>query len=307
MTLVMQRQITKERQMQKITPFLWFDNQAEEAARFYTSLFDESKIVDTARYGEAGPGPEGTVMTVTFQLAGQEFTALNGGPVFTFSPATSLFVNCETQREIEGLWKRLRPGGMALMELDQYPFSPQFGWVQDRFGLSWQLNLSGRGQKIVPFLTYVSDEGGKAEQAMKDYTSLFPNSGITRIARRGAGEDGFEGTVKHATFTLDGQEFMAMDTTSEHEFTFNPALSLYVNCETQEEVDSLWERLSEGGEKGQCGWLEDRYGVSWQIVPTVLGQLLRDRGREKATRVTKAMLQMTKLDINALQKAYKGE
>jgi predicted 3-demethylubiquinone-9 3-methyltransferase (glyoxalase superfamily) len=296
--------MTKERQMQKITPFLWFDTQAEEAAKLYTSIFDDSRIVDTARYGEAGPGPEGTVITVTFQLAGQEFMALNGGPEFTFSPALSFIVNCETQQEIQRLWQNLRRDGIVFMELDKYPFSPQFGWVQDRFGISWQLNLAARKQKIVPFLTYVGDRDGRAEQAMNDYVSLFENSAITRIERYDAEENGYEGTVKHATFTLDGQEFMAMDTTREHDFTFTEALSLFVNCETQAEVDKLWQALSKGGEPGNCGWLKDRYGVSWQIVPTVLGQLLQDEDRDKATRVTKAMLQMKKLDIEALKAAY---
>jgi predicted 3-demethylubiquinone-9 3-methyltransferase (glyoxalase superfamily) len=291
--------------MQKIIPFLWFDTQAEEAANLYTSLFDNSRVLDTVRYGEAGPGPEGTVMTVTFQLEGQEFTGLNGGPLFTFSPALSFFVNCDTQQEIERLWRNLRQDGAVFMELDEYPFSPQFGWVQDRFGISWQLNLAARKQKIVPFLTYVGDREGQAEQAMNEYVSLFENSAITRIERYGAGENGYEGTVKHATFTLDGQEFMAMDAIGEeHDWTFNEALSLFVNCETQAEVDRFWYTLSEGGEPGNCGWLQDRYGVSWQIVPTVLGRLLQDEDREKAASVTKAMLQMKKLDIEALKAAY---
>ncbi len=154
--------------MQKITPFLWFDNRAEEAMEFYTSIFKDSKIVSVARYGSEGPGTPGTVMTGTFQIAGQEFIALNGGPVFSFTPAISFFVNC-------------------------------------------------------------------ADQA---------------------------------------------------------------------EVDDLWERLSEGGEKSQCGWLTDKFGVSWQIVPTILGELLGDPDPEKAARVTKAMLQMTKLNISELKRAY---
>ncbi len=291
--------------MQRIIPFLWFDTQAEEAAKLYTSLFDDSQILDIARYGEAGPGPEGSVMTVSFQLAGQAFTGLNGGPLFTFSPALSFFVNCDSQQEIERLWQTLRQDGAVFMELDKYPFSPQFGWVQDRYGLSWQLNLAGRKQKIVPFLTYVGDRKGKAVQAMNDYISLFENSAITRIERYGPGENGYEGTVKHATFTLEGQEFMAMDAPQkEHDFTFNEALSLFVNCETQAEVDRLWYTLSTGGDPGQCGWLKDRHGVSWQIVPTVLGQLLQDGDRERAASVTKAMLQMKKLDIEALKAAY---
>jgi predicted 3-demethylubiquinone-9 3-methyltransferase (glyoxalase superfamily) len=156
--------------MQKITPFLWFDDEAEEAAEFYTSVFQNSKILNVTRYGEPGPGQEGSVMTVAFELDGQEFTALNGGPVFRFTEA----------------------------------------------------------------------------------------------------------------------------------------ISFVVNCQSQEEVDFLWETLSKDGEEGQCGWLKDRYGVSWQIVPTVLGELLSDPDHEKAKRVNEAMLQMTKLDIPALQQAYAG-
>jgi predicted 3-demethylubiquinone-9 3-methyltransferase (glyoxalase superfamily) len=157
--------------MQKITPFLWFDDQAEEAVNFYTSIFKNSKLVSITRYEEGAPGPKGTVMTVSFQLDGQEFTALNGGPVFNFTPAISFFVNCETQAE----------------------------------------------------------------------------------------------------------------------------------------VDDLWEKLSQGGEKQQCGWLKDKYGISWQIVPTVLSELLQGKDAEKSQRVMKAMLQMGKLDILALQRAYAGQ
>jgi predicted 3-demethylubiquinone-9 3-methyltransferase (glyoxalase superfamily) len=154
--------------MQKITPFLWFDDQAEEAAQFYTSLFKNARINNVSRYGEAGPGANGAVMSVTFEIDGQEFIALNGGPVFTFSPA----------------------------------------------------------------------------------------------------------------------------------------LSLFVNCETQEEVDTLWEKLSEGGEKQQCGWLKDRFGLTWQIVPIGLNDLLHGSNERKSKAAMKAMLQMTKLDIRLLQQAY---
>ncbi len=154
--------------MQKITPFLWFDNQAEEAANFYASVFKNSKIGTVSRYGEAGPGPKGTVMLVTFQLEGEEFMALNGGPLFKFTEA----------------------------------------------------------------------------------------------------------------------------------------ISLSVNCQTQEEVDELWEKLSAGGEKGRCGWLKDKYGLSWQINPIVLGEMLNDKDPEKSNRVMQAMLQMDKIDIGKLKEAY---
>ena len=157
--------------MQKITPFLWFDNQAEEAMNFYVSIFKNSKVVSVSRYGEAGPGPAGSVMTATFVLDGQEFTALNGGP----------------------------------------------------------------------------------------------------------------------------------------HFKFTEAISFYVNCRDQQEVDDLWNKLLEGGEESQCGWLKDKFGLSWQIVPAVLGELMGDKDAEKAARVTKAMLQMKKIDIAALKRAYDGK
>ncbi len=154
--------------MQTVTPFLWFDNQAEEAANFYVSIFKNSKVVNVVRYGDAGPGPKGTVMIATFQLDGQDFTALNGGPQFTFSPAVSFVVDCKTQQE----------------------------------------------------------------------------------------------------------------------------------------VDKLWEKLSEGGEKLQCGWLKDKYGLSWQIVPSILPELMQSKDEKKSQNVMKAMLQMTKMDIKRLQQAY---
>jgi predicted 3-demethylubiquinone-9 3-methyltransferase (glyoxalase superfamily) len=190
------------------------------------------------------------------------------------------------------------------MELDSYPFSEKFGWVADKFGVSWQLNLASRTQKIAPFFMYVGKQHGKAEEAIHFYISLFKHSSILNIERYGADQEEPEGTVMHAVFSLNGQEFMAMDSNREHPFTFSPAISLFVNCKTQEEVDELWEKLSEGGEKEECGWLKDKYGVSWQIVPTVLGELMQDEDPEKSKRVMKTMLQMKKIDIKTLQEAY---
>ena len=141
-------------------------------------------------------------------------------------------------------------------------------------------------QKITPFLWF----DGKAEEAMNLYTSIFKNSKIVSIMRYGEAGPGPKGTVMSATFQLDGQEFIALN--GGPEFTFSPAISFFVNCETQEEVDELWERLSEGGEKQRCGWLKDKYGVSWQIVPSALGEMLQDKDAEKSKKVMKALLQM---------------
>ncbi len=153
-------------------------------------------------------------------------------------------------------------------------------------------------QKITPFLWF----DGKAEEAMNFYVSIFKNSKTGRITRYGEGGPGPKGTVMSATFQLDGQEFMALN--GGPLFTFSPAISFFVNCKTQEEVDELWEKLSEGGEKHQCGWLKDKYGVSWQIIPSALGEMLSDTDTEKSKRVMKAMLQMNKIDIKSLKQAY---
>lgn len=290
--------------MQKIIPCLWFDNQAEEAMHFYTSIFQQAKIGNVTHYRETEPGPTGSVMTTSFELLGQEFVALNGGPQFKFSPALSFLVNCETEAEVDHLWEKLSSGGTVLMPLDTYPFSEKYGWVEDHFGVSWQLNLTGEKPKIVPSFLFAGEQHGKAEEAMQLYTSLFNNGKILRTERYSTSEGEPEGTVKHATFELDGQEFTAMDSSRAHPFTFTPALSLLVNCETQKEVDELWEKLSAGGIEEQCGWLRDKYGVSWQIIPTLLGRLLSDPDTEKSQRVMKAMLQMKKIDLSTLRQAY---
>ncbi len=153
-------------------------------------------------------------------------------------------------------------------------------------------------QKITPFLWF----DGKAEEAMNFYVSVFKNSKIVRVTRYGEAGPGPKGTAMSATFQLDGQDFFALN--GGPLFTFTPAISFFVNCETQQEVDELWEKLSEGGEKGRCGWLKDKYGLSWQIIPSVLGKMLQDKDAEKAKRVMQAMLQMDKIDIERLKQAH---
>ena len=297
--------------MQKITPFLWFNTQAEEAIKRYTSIFKNSKIDSINRYPDEpleGPmkGMEGKVITGVFELAGQQFMALDGGPAFKFTPAASFFVNCDSVTEVDQIWSKLSDGGKVLMELDKYPFSERFGWLEDKYGLSWQINFGARSQKITPFLMFVGQQHGKAEQAMKLYTSLFENSRIENVMRYGAGEEGEAGTVQHAVFQLDGQEFMAIDSNAAHAFTFTEATSFYVECESQDELDRLWNKLSADPKAEQCGWLKDQFGVSWQIIPKALPELMNDPDPVKSRRVMEAMLQMKKIDIAGLKKAYAG-
>jgi predicted 3-demethylubiquinone-9 3-methyltransferase (glyoxalase superfamily) len=300
---------------QKIIPNLWFDDRAEEAATFYTSLFGRSGITTITRFHEAGEEvhgqPAGSVSTVEFELAGYGMVALNGGPHFSFTPAISFFVVCESRGEIDELWRRLSDGGEVMMPLDAYDWSERYGWVQDRYGLTWQLSLGGLsdvGQKITPSLLFVGDRFGRAEEAIELYTSVFADSEVAGILRYQAGEMGREGTVKHAQFTLDGEVFMVMDGPGEHPFSFNEAVSFIVPCATQEEIDHYWEKLSEGGDPSaqQCGWLKDRFGVSWQVVPLRLYAMLQDSDAERVGRVTRAFLRMKKLDLAALERAYQG-
>ncbi len=154
---------------------------------------------------------------------------------------------------------------------------------------------------------FVQEKSGKAEEAMNFYVSLFKNSSIDMVARYEKGEHDTEGFIKHAAFTLDGVSFKAMDSSGPHKFTFSQATSFVVNCEDQAEVDHFWDKLSDGGQKQPCGWVIDKYGVAWQVTPIILGEMMADKDPEKAKRVMKAMLEMEKLDIAALKKAYEGE
>lgn len=293
--------------MQKIVPHLWFDKEAPEAAKFYTSLFRDSKIIDTTQIHGT---PSGTAETVTIELGGQEFMLLSAGPFFKFTPAISFLIACTTKEEVDTLWKKLFEGGTALMPLDSYPFSEKYGWVEDRYGLSWQVMYIGNSkitQKITPTLMFTGAMCGKAEEAINIYTSVFRNAKVGDILRYGAGEEpDKEGTIKHAAFMLEGQEFAAMDSAYEHNFTFNEAISLIVYCDTQEEIDYYWGKLSAVPEAEQCGWLKDKFGVSWQIVPTVMKEMMRSKDAEKLARVTEAFLKMKKFDIAELKKAYEG-
>jgi predicted 3-demethylubiquinone-9 3-methyltransferase (glyoxalase superfamily) len=302
--------------MKKISTHLWFDSQAEDAARFYVSLFKNSEVGRLTRYTKAGfeihGQPEGKVMTVEFELDGQPFIALNAGPLFTFTPAISFLVACNAKEEVDTLWAKLSHGGMTLMELSAYPFSERYGWTQDRYGLSWQVMFVGDRpvkQKITPMLMFVGDVCGKAEEAINVYTSIFQGARVGNVDRYGKGEaPDKEGTIKHAVFTLEGQEFAAMDSAHEHRFTFNEAISFLVRCETQADIDNYWNKLSKGGDPKaqQCGWLKDRFGVSWQVAPTILDRMLQDPDKAKVERVTNAFLKMKKLDLTALERAYEG-
>jgi predicted 3-demethylubiquinone-9 3-methyltransferase (glyoxalase superfamily) len=293
----------------KILPHLWFDGAAEEAAALYTTLVPGSGIGTVTRYGKVGfehhGQPEGQAMSVEFRLGGQEILALNGGPHFRPTPAVSYFLTFENRAALDRAWEALGEDGQERMPLDAYPWSPRYGWIDDRWGMSWQLALGDpaltAGQVVTPMLLFVGTQAGQAEAAMAHYTAIFPDAGIEGVLRHdGSGADA-AGTVMHAQFRLAGQTFMATDSALEHDFNFTEANSFVVHCDGQAEIDRYWAALSAVPEAERCGWLKDHFGLSWQIVPRGLPELLA----MKNPKVMEALKQMGRIDIATLERAAK--
>ncbi|MBK7534291.1 MAG: VOC family protein [Myxococcales bacterium] len=296
----------------RIVPCLWFDSQAEQAVAFYQQVFPESGVIATSRYAGASDNPDGEprgkVLTVEFELGSLRFTALNGGPHFTMNPSISFFVHVDSVDEADRLFAALAQDGDVMMPLGSYPWSERYGWVKDRFGASWQV-IAGRrppgGATVVPCLMFVGAQHGRAEEAMLAYAGIFPNSRQDSVARYTA-DEGPAGTVKHGRFLLDGQDMIAADSHFDHGFSFSEGISLQVTCEDQAEVDHYWAALGQGGAHGQCGWLKDRFGLSWQVVPAALSRLLSGTDQAAVARAFAAMMSMTKLDIAELERAFRG-
>ncbi|OZT78146.1 VOC family protein [Salinicoccus roseus] len=299
---------------QLIVPHLWFDTEAEEAVEFYMSIFPESKLTDCTTLHDT---PSGDAQQLSFELYGYRFMAINAGPYFTFNPSISFFVNFdplkddEAERNLEKTWNALIDGGTALMPLDEYPFSKKYGWVEDKFGVSWQLILggpeTGDWPKIVPSLMFIDQNLGKCEDALEFYLSVFENSRMGEIAR--FPEDTpphLPGSVMYSDFMIEGQWFSAMDSAGPHEFNFNEAISLMVLCEDQKTVDYYWNALSAEPEAEQCGWLKDKFGVSWQIIPKEMNKMISNGSPEQLRKVTQAFLEMKKIDLEALKQAYES-
>ncbi|WP_432711757.1 VOC family protein [Pedobacter sp.] len=275
-----------------IYPCIWFDGNAKEAAEFYCTVFKNAEITAD------------TPLVVTFSIQGQQLMGLNGGPMFHPNPAISLFATFDTEDEVVQAWDALSVAGKVLMPLDTYPWSTKYGWVEDQYGVSWQLSFSdanGEAAQVFPALMFTGEQNGKAEKAINFYTSLFKDSSIEVMARYEPGDGDTVGHVKYAQFSLNGNRLAAMESSMEHQFGFNEGLSLVVSCDTQEEIDFFWNSFTQEGREGNCGWCQDAFGVWWQVVPSILGQLMSDP--EKAPKVMDAFMKMKKFDIGTLVSA----
>jgi predicted 3-demethylubiquinone-9 3-methyltransferase (glyoxalase superfamily) len=217
----------------------------------------------------------------------------------------------ETLQESDRIWNALLEGGKIFMPYQKYDFSEKFGWLEDQYGLTWQISfgkISDVGQQLAPSLLFVGEQAGSAEAAIQFYTSIFKDSKVDGIMKYPAGGPEPEANVAHAQFGLSGQKFMVMDSTDAgHKFAFNEAVSIIVNCDTQEEIDFYWNRLTAEGIESNCGWLKDKFGVSWQVDYTGLTQMLKDPDEKKVQRVTKAFLKMKKYDVDKLKAAFQGK
>lgn len=282
-----------------IFPCLWYNGDAKQSADFYCNVFGGKITVDSP-------------VVINIELFGQRMMLLNGGPQFEKNATISFMVICETEEEVEKYWPKLAEGGMILMELGEYPWSKKYGWIRDRFGVTWQVYLGKNetNQKIIPTLMFIHHNNGKAMKAMEFYTKIFPNSKIGNVLKYGDGVGNetheIPENVQHADFELSGYTLFCMDNSYDHKFDFSEGISIVVMTDNQEETDHLWNSLiSDGGQESRCGWLKDQFGVSWQIVPKRLLELMNDFSQpEKAQKVVEAMLRMQKIVISDLESAY---
>jgi len=294
--------------MSSITPCLWFNRNAEDAVAFYLAAFPRGVVHDTVRYPTEGLADfqqdrAGEVLTIDFEIAGQPFMALNAGDEFTFTESISFMVNFDpsidpdARHNLDVLWKMFADDGDALMPLDEYAFSQRYGWVRDKFGVSWQLILTDPTgdprPMVIPSLMFGGPAQNRAHEAAQYYAATFEDSHLATDTRypvqTGPAESG---SVMFSDFRLRNQWFAAMDAGAAQKTTFNEAISFVVDCDDQAEIDRFWAALSAVPEAEQCGWCKDKFGVSWQIIPTNLDQLM---SRPKAF---EHMMAMKKLEID---------
>ncbi|MBY0481606.1 MAG: VOC family protein [Chitinophagaceae bacterium] len=273
----------------KIYPCLWFDGQANAAAEFYCNIFPNSKLLS-----DSG-------MVVMFELMGKKIMGLNGGPHFKLNASISFLVHLNSKEAIDSAWEKLSDGGTVMMAIDKYPWAERYGWIKDKFGMTWQLMLADMVD-LSPSMLFANTQYGRGIEAMELYQSIFPLSGTDIKELYGAGAPQAEGKLMFGRFHIQDYSIVAMDGPGDHQFQFNEAFSYVVQCDTQEEIDHYWNSLTaNGGKESRCGWLVDPYGVSWQIIPSSLSKLMSNPAT--SNKVMQEILKMKKLDIAALERA----
>ena len=294
---------------QKIVPHLWFDTEAKEAVEWYTDIFPDSKITMRQTLTDT---PSGDSEQFAFSLMGYEFMAISAGPFAKKNPSISFILQIDEQNEelIDELYDKLMDGGKELMPLGEYPFNKKYAWIEDKYGTSWQFWLrnhrSGKNH-IVPSLMFANENTGKATEAMKLYVDTFKKSEHLASRNYPPGmEPNTEDLVMHAEVRLAKKRFSFQDSGYEHDSQFSEGVSLMVKCDDQKEIDKYWKALSADPEAEQCGWLKDKFGVSWQIVPKVMDDMMENGSPKQLKKVTEAFLKMKKFDIETLEKAYKN-
>lgn len=281
-----------------IIPAFWCNGTMAEQARAYAALFPGATIdgQEPAAWAPDAPG-------ATLALDGCPVQLIDGGPMYAPTPAISLFVQRADEAGVRALWDALAEGGAVLIPLEAWPWARLYGWVQDRWGVSWQVNLgpvAEVGQAVLPYLTFVGAAAGKVRAALDLYARAFPDLTVDGIHDHdGSGPDP-AGTVMHAQVRLRGGTMMLSDSAHAHAWGFTPGTSLSVLCADQAQVDRLWDLFLDGGQPSRCGWLTDAFGLSWQIVPQVLHDIMTTGTRDQKARAVAAFLPMDRLDGPAI-------
>lgn len=289
----------------QLTPHLWFEKEAAEPVNFYLSLFENSRIIDHNKVN----APFGLMDVISFELWGSPFLAMNAGPRSPFNQAVSFFVYCGSEEKIDRLYAKLCEGGTVMMPLDKYDWTSKYAWVQDKYGISWQLDIDDikTEQKIVPALMFANEKGGRVKEAIDLYTAVFPDSRILMEYPFPPGFNMPEGSIMFSQIKINGNIMNCMGSHMPHHFDFNESISFMITCDEQDQIDHYWNSLSgNGGEESYCGWLKDRFGVSWQVTPADMGKMMGGADKEGSRRAFQAMLQMRKFDLALLRSAYAG-
>ena len=299
--------------MQKITPFLWFERDMPAVVAYYQSVFPGT-IVKAG--GELSDTPSGTVQMATIEIFGMNFDLMTAGPYLPFNATVSFLVSCSSAEEVDTLTAKIMGNEHTfLMEPGTYPFAERYTWLADRYGISWQfmyapdMSMMPVGQKVTPTLMFSNDACGRATEAADFYTSVFHDAKVNYLQKYEAGETQNEkAVVKHAGLTLENVNIALMDNgTTPASFTFAQAVSFVVTCENQAEIDYYWEKLTDGGTEVQCGWLNDKFGFPWQIVPSAISRMMSTGTSKQIDRVTQAFMPMKKFDLATLERAFAGE